>query len=695
MANDYFNHVANRVQAGTRAIAANVNSVADEIATGLDLLPTEDELKLGLTRYAVDTGAADAYVLTMPYVPSLTDGFNLTFKAVNANTGASTMNVNGTGIKSIVNPDGSALIAGTFGANAIIILAYESIGDRYILVSQNPAQAALAQSSAIASAVSAAAALVSENNAATSESNASTSASNASTSETNAGTSETNAGTSETNAGIDAAAALADRLLFEQSYLGWKAGDPALDNEGNALIDGALYWNTTTNQMNVYDLGGTSWGALQDGGNAATLGGIAPASFLRSDVDDTFTGVMTVAGRIDVDNLRIDGNTISAPSSGGIILTAFAGSAVSVEGVSFDGGVVTGASAISATNFTGALAGNSTTSSNTTGNAATVTTNANLTGGVTSVGNAATVVTNANLTGGVTSVGNAATVVTNANLTGPVTSVGNATAITNDAVTNAKLANVATSTIKGRSTAATGDPEDLTAAQVRLILAPAGILLEEEVFTSDGTWTKPAGTLAVEVEIIGGGGSGGGCVLTGSTQTSAGKSGGGGAYSYKRIASGLGATETVTVGVGGVAPGAPTSQGETGDDGEDSSFGTHLVSGGGDAGPSQSLTGVDVNQYYGANGGVADAGADIGIDGGRGDWGMIAGAVGNHGSRGGVAPVYGGHHRTQGTHGGQTTAPADALIYGGGGEGAVNNESKAARVGSAGADGLVIVRSYG
>ena len=55
-----------------------------------------------------------------------------------------------------------------------------------------------------------------------------------------------------------------------------------------------------------------------------------------------------------------------------------------------------------------------------------VTTNANLTGGVTSVGNAATVITNANLTGGVTSVGNAATVITNANLTGHITSTGNA-----------------------------------------------------------------------------------------------------------------------------------------------------------------------------------------------------------------------------------------------------------------------------
>ena len=74
-----------------------------------------------------------------------------------------------------------------------------------------------------------------------------------------------------------------------------------------------------------------------------------------------------------------------------------------------------------------------------TGNSATVTTNANLTGGVTSVGNAATVITNANLTGGVTSVGNAATVVTNANLTGDVTSSGNATTIAVDAVDIAML----------------------------------------------------------------------------------------------------------------------------------------------------------------------------------------------------------------------------------------------------------------
>jgi len=106
---------------------------------------------------------------------------------------------------------------------------------------------------------------------------------------------------------------------------------------------------------------------------------------------------------------------------------------------------------LTATTFAGA-------GTNLTGTAAsltagTVTTNANLTGGVTSVGNAATVITNANLTGGVTSVGNATTVITNANLTGDVTSVGNATTLTNAPV----IAKVLTGYTSGAGTVAATD----------------------------------------------------------------------------------------------------------------------------------------------------------------------------------------------------------------------------------------------
>ncbi len=58
-------------------------------------------------------------------------------------------------------------------------------------------------------------------------------------------------------------------------------------------------------------------------------------------------------------------------------------------------------------------------------------------------------------------------------LTGDVTASGPgsvAGTIANDAVSNAKAANMATQTIKGRTTAGTGDPEDLTATQATAIL---------------------------------------------------------------------------------------------------------------------------------------------------------------------------------------------------------------------------------
>jgi len=114
--------------------------------------------------------------------------------------------------------------------------------------------------------------------------------------------------------------------------------------------------------------------------------------------------------------------------------------------------------------------------------AATVTTNANLTGGVTSIGNAATVITNANLTGDVTSVGNATTVVTNANLTGGVTSVGNAATV----ITNANLTGDVTSI--GNATTIAAGAVDIA------MLSATGTPDGTNFLRGDNTWAVPAGS---------------------------------------------------------------------------------------------------------------------------------------------------------------------------------------------------------
>jgi hypothetical protein len=66
------------------------------------------------------------------------------------------------------------------------------------------------------------------------------------------------AATSETNAATSAAAAAAALDNFDDRYLGAKSSNPTVDNDGNALLTGALYYRTTTPVgMKVYD--GSQW----------------------------------------------------------------------------------------------------------------------------------------------------------------------------------------------------------------------------------------------------------------------------------------------------------------------------------------------------------------------------------------------------------------------------------------------------
>ena len=76
---------------------------------------------------------------------------------------------------------------------------------------------------------------------------------------TAAAASETAAANSATAAENAKNAAEAALDTFDDDFLGSKSSDPSVDNDGNALTDGALYYNTTDNRMKVYDLGTTAW----------------------------------------------------------------------------------------------------------------------------------------------------------------------------------------------------------------------------------------------------------------------------------------------------------------------------------------------------------------------------------------------------------------------------------------------------
>ena len=154
-----------------------------------------------------------------------------------------------------------------------------------------------AASSASSASTSASTATTQAGIATTQASNASTSATNAATSETNAAASASAASTSASNASTSASSAASaqsaaetarDQTLaafdsFDDRYLGQKSTAPTVDNDGDPLVAGALYFNTTTNEMKVYD--GTQWlnayaslsGALLATSNLADLNNVATA----------------------------------------------------------------------------------------------------------------------------------------------------------------------------------------------------------------------------------------------------------------------------------------------------------------------------------------------------------------------------------------------------------------------------------
>ena len=143
---------------------------------------------------------------------------------------------------------GDAAAAATSAASASTSAASAATSASSALTSANSASAdattAAASVAAIAGYASAAA----------------TSATSASNSATAAATSASSASTSASSALTSATSAATSYDEFDDRYLGAKATPPTVDNDGNALITGALYWNTAVNKMYVWS--GTAWGEI-------------------------------------------------------------------------------------------------------------------------------------------------------------------------------------------------------------------------------------------------------------------------------------------------------------------------------------------------------------------------------------------------------------------------------------------------
>lgn len=206
----------------------------------------------------------------------------------------------------IVEPNSSSIDADAAAASAAAALvsqnaAATSATNAASSASGAAGSATAAAGSATAAAASASGAAGSATAAAASATAAGTQATNAASSATAAAASATTAANSASDATTNGAAqvtlaaaqvALATTQAtnaansydsFDDRYLGAKSSDPSVDNDGNALLTGALYWNTTAPEMRVWN--GSAWvnmpftavGALLVANNLSDLANAATA----------------------------------------------------------------------------------------------------------------------------------------------------------------------------------------------------------------------------------------------------------------------------------------------------------------------------------------------------------------------------------------------------------------------------------
>jgi Phage T7 tail fibre protein len=145
-----------------------------------------------------------------------------------------------------------------------------------------------------------------------------------------AAVSASDAATSATSAASSAASAAALLDNFDDRYLGPKASAPSVDNDGNALIIGALYYDTTTAKMRVY----TASGWID--ASSASVATLAQFQFNATAGQTTFSGAdangVTLAYTVGAVIVTLNGVILESPgdfsasTGSSIVLTSGAAS---------------------------------------------------------------------------------------------------------------------------------------------------------------------------------------------------------------------------------------------------------------------------------------------------------------------------------------------------------------------------------
>lgn len=243
-----------------QVITAHTSSGSLPITTNADSAKWTLLVDAASATTSATNAAASASAASTSASNASTSASNASTSATNAAASASTASTQA----SNASTSATAAAASASSATSSATSATSSASTATTQASNASTSASNASTSASNASTSATNAAASASTATTQASNASTSATNAAASASTASTQATNASNSATSASNSATAAQAAQTAaelaldnFTDVYLGAFATDPTLDNDGNALTAGDLYFNTGINRLKVYS--GSAW----------------------------------------------------------------------------------------------------------------------------------------------------------------------------------------------------------------------------------------------------------------------------------------------------------------------------------------------------------------------------------------------------------------------------------------------------